>query len=160
MFGAFAAYMGVDSLYYPGAYVMVNDKVEQDVRFGPTRNIFPKYYWEDYNLEEPTFRRSLHFGPWLRNEREPATLQEIADAVDFTVNRRDPLPVKRQNYWNAYKTLLTGSDSCQVREDATVSYYKILEYLHPMCIDSRVVHMKPTHDVPDHRMVLWGAVQK
>lgn len=160
MFGAFAAYMGVDSMYYPGAYVTVNGKAEQDVRFGPTRNKFSKYYWEDYNLEDPTFKRSLHFGPWLRDEHEPATLQEIADAVNFNVNRREPLSVKRQKYWEAYKTLLTGKDSCEVREDATVSYQKILEYLHPMCIDNRVLQMKPTHDVPDHRMVLWGNVKQ
>lgn len=154
MFGAFAAYMGADSIYFPGAYVKVEDKVKEDLRFGPSKQKAYNYYWEDYT-DRAAYEEVLKFGPWAFE-----SLGEIAKAVNFTPDPDADFETNRQNYWKAYEHLFTGEDSCALQEDATVNYYKLIEYLAIMCADPRVVSMKPYNQMTDMTRAIFGAARQ
>ena len=155
MFGAFAAYMGHDSIYFPGAYVSVMGEVKEDLRFGPSKQKLPDYYWKDYT-NHAAYDETLKLGPWAF-----ATLKPIADAVDFTADADADFDTNRQHYWEAYRTLFTGYVSCKVKEEATIDYYNIVEYLAILCSDKRIPSMKPYGEMSDEvRAIFVEKLQK
>lgn len=156
MFGAFAAYMGPDSSFFPALMKRVNGKDTIDYRFygcasGKEVNNNKAYHYGHYNWnharlgdqipdqnDRQPFVSQLQGGPW-----KGAPLKAIADAVGFTrytswqadwgrIGPTDSMDsYNRRKYHEAYKDIFQSDGSCGL--SGTMDYEDVKDYINALC---------------------------
>ena len=147
MFGAFAAYMGERSAYYPRR--TIRNSNARDPRFywcsgvegaGVPREVKTlqkgqagaKYHYGYYVLKSSNngpsqgFKDALESGPW-----KGAPLEAIANAVGWNYNSGMSIDENRKAYDAKYDKIFFGENSCGLT--GTMSYAKVKEYINAWC---------------------------
>ena len=169
MFGAFAAYMGPDSSFFPALYKLDKDVRAVDYRFygcdkGKPINGNKQYHYGHYNWnhvllgdqsaygqnDRQPFEQELAKGPW-----QGAPLKPIADAVGFQrvskwnnslmgkVTANSSIDsYNRKQYHKAYRNIFQPSGSCNL--SGNMSYDQVKAYINAIC-EAGVDNIKPSN---------------
>ena len=147
MFGTFAAFMGVESAYFPTEYMIPanGDGARVDPRFywcqgNKAAALFAEqngvhadyhygnYVWSSSHGPRPAFEQELNSGIW-----QGAPLKPIADAIGWTpkaVNNDADIKANRKSY-HASHVAVFGNSTCDLK--GSMSYENIAAYIRALC---------------------------